>query len=233
MTVQLEVFVDPDTLARHVAAWLVARATAQTRPFLLALSGGSTPERLYRQLAAPAWRNLVPWNRVHLFWGDERFVPSDHPDNNQRMVREAMIARVPIPEDHVHPVPVDGTPGDAARRYEAVLRAFAVMRPGAPLFDVQLLGLGQDGHTASLFPDTDVLGEQDFWVAAIVGARPEPRITLTYPALNSSRDVAFLVTGAAKRDILRRLLAGDSALPAAHVRPAGAVTVFADRAAAA
>jgi 6-phosphogluconolactonase len=173
----------------------------------------------------------MPWARVHLFWGDERFVPPDHPDSNQRMAREAMIARVPIPPGNVHPVPVDGVPENAARRYEAALRAFAAKRPGEPLFDVQLLGLGPDGHTASLFPGAPALAESRAWVVAAVGAKPEPRITLTYPALNESDAVAFLVSGAEKRAILRRLLAGDAALPAAAVRPKGSVTVFADQAA--
>jgi 6-phosphogluconolactonase len=148
------------------------------------------------------------------------------------MAREAVIARVPIPAANVHPVPTDGAPEDAARRYEADLRAFAAGRPGDPLFDVQLLGLGPDGHTASLFPGTPALGERRSWVAAVLGAKPEARITLTYPALDSSGEVAFLVAGEEKRAVLRRLLEGDAALPAAGVRPAGPVTVFADRAAA-
>lgn len=232
MTRSVEVLADPGALAERVAAWLVERATARQGAFSLALSGGSTPKRLYEHLARIPWRDRMPWDRVHLFWGDERFVPPDHPDSNQRMVREAMIAHVPIPPANVHPVPVDGTPEGAAQRYEAELRAFAAGRPDEPLFDVQLLGLGTDGHTASLFPGTPALAERIAWVVAVVGVKPEPRITLTYPALDSSRDVAFLVTGAGKRTMLRRLCEGDAALPASGVRPAGAVTIFADRVAA-
>ena len=232
MTPTLEVLANPAALAEHVAAWLVARAAASRHSFSLALSGGSTPKLLYQALAMPPWRDRMPWERVHLFWGDERFVPPDHPDSNQRMAREAMIARVPVPAGNVHPVPTDGTPEDAARRYEAELRAFAAERPREPLFDVQLLGLGDDGHTASLFPGTAVLSERGAWVAAVVGAKPEARITLTYPALENSGDIAFLVAGEGKREALRRLRDGDSAVPAAGVRPAGPVTVFADRAAA-
>ncbi|HYZ31137.1 MAG TPA: 6-phosphogluconolactonase [Crenalkalicoccus sp.] len=231
MTPSLEILADPDALAERVAAWLSERATAKRGGFSLALSGGSTPKRLYQRLAAAPWRDRMPWGRVQLFWGDERFVPADHPDSNQRMTREAMIAQVPIPPGNVHPVPVDSTPEEAARRYEAELRAFAAERPGEPLFDVQLLGLGPDGHTASLFPGTPALAERRAWVVAVVGAKPEPRITLTYPALDDSGAVAFLVTGAEKRAILRRLLDGDAALPAAALRPRGDVLVFADRAA--
>ncbi|MCO6417395.1 6-phosphogluconolactonase [Siccirubricoccus sp. KC 17139] len=232
MTTAIEVLAAPDALAERVAAWLIEQASAKQGSFSLALSGGSTPERLYRRLAAAPWRDRMPWERVHLFWGDERCVPPDHPDSNQRMAREAMIAQVPIPPGNVHPVPVDGgSPEMAARLYEAELRAFAAERPGEPLFDVQLLGLGPDGHTASLFPGTAALAERSAWVVAVVGARPEPRITLTYPALEDSGAVAFLVSGAEKRAILRQLLEGDATLPAARVRPKGAVTVFADQAA--
>jgi 6-phosphogluconolactonase len=231
MIPSLEVLADPDALAERVAAWLTERAGAKPGGFSLALSGGSTPKRLYQRLAAAPWRERMPWGRLHLFWGDERFVPPDHPDSNQRMAREAMIARVPIPPGKVHPVPVDGTPEDAARRYEAELRAFAAERPGEPLFDVQLLGLGPDGHIASLFPGTPALAERRAWVVAVVGAKPEQRITLTYPALDDSGAVAFLVSGAEKRAMLRRLLDGDATLPAAAVWPKGAVTVFADQAA--
>jgi 6-phosphogluconolactonase len=231
MTPILEVLANPAALAEHVAAWLVARAAASRHSFSLALSGGSTPKLLYQTLAMPPWRDRMPWARVHLFWGDERFVPPDDPDSNQRMAREAMVAQVPIPPGNVHPVPVDGTPEDAARRYEAELRTFAAERPGGPLFDVQLLGLGPDGHTASLFPGTPALAERRAWVVAVVGARAEPRITLTYPALDDSAAVAFLVSGAEKRAILRRLLDGDTTMPAAALRPKGPVTVFADQAA--
>jgi 6-phosphogluconolactonase len=183
-------------------------------------------------MAQAPWRDRLPWERIELFWGDERFVPPNHPDSNQRMAREAMIAHVPIPPAQLHPVPTEGTPEQAARQYEAGLRDFATRRPGRPLFDLQLLGLGTDGHTASLFPGTPVLAERRALVATVVGAKPEPRITLTYPALDDSDAVAFLVTGAEKRVILRRFLDGDASLPSVGVRPRGMVTVFADRAAA-
>jgi 6-phosphogluconolactonase len=232
VTPLLEVLADPAALAERVAAWLLDRVLPTSGAVSLALSGGSTPRRLYRRLAGLPWRDRMPWQRVHLFWGDERLVPPGHPDNNQRMVREAMILHVPIPAENLHPVRTEGSPEAAARHYEAELRTFALRRPGEPLFDVQLLGLGVDGHTASLFPGHPALAERRTWVAPVIGETPQARVTLTLPALDNSRDVAFLVTGLEKRAILRRLLSGDAALPAAAVAPRRSITVFADRAAA-
>ena len=229
---RMEVAADAGALAEQAAAWLAGRVAAREGPVSIGLSGGSTPKRLYQLLAMPDWRDRLPWERIHLFWGDERFVPPDHPDSNQGMVRQAMLDHVPIPPGNIHPVPTDGTPESAAARYEEALRRFAGTRPGEPLFDIQLLGLGPDGHTASLFPGNPALQERQAWVLAVVGAKPEPRITLTYPALNSSRVSAFLVAGEEKREILAGLRAGDRALPAAGLGPMGPVTIFADRAAA-
>lgn len=232
MTQKIEVLAEPEALAERVADWLVRQAMARQGPISLALSGGSTPKLLYQKLAAMSWRDRMPWERVHVFWGDERFVAADHPESNQGMARQALLAHVPIPPGNIHPMPVDGTPEEAAGRYEAMLRAFAASRTGQPFFDVQLLGLGPDGHTASLFPGTPALKELDAWVTAVLGAKPEPRITLTYPALNSSREVVFLVAGSEKREALHRLRAGDRTIPAAVVDPPGTVLIFADRAAA-
>ena len=228
-----EISEDAGGLARHVAEWLIERAGASFGRFRIALSGGSTPKRLYECLAQGSLRERMPWDRIHLFWGDERFVPPDHPDSNYRMAREAMIERVPVPADQVHPMPWDGTPDEAAARYEALLRSEqgADLEPGRPLFDVTLLGLGEDGHTASLFPGTAVLEERERWVQAVIGAKPEPRLTLTYPALESSGVVAFLVTGRAKAEMLRRARAGDGTLPAGRLRPHGDLVWFVDRAA--
>jgi 6-phosphogluconolactonase len=187
-------------------------------------------------LASDEFRDRFPWDRTHLFFGDERFVPPDHKDSNFRMAREAMIAHVPIPDAQVHPWETSGDPEHAAIHYADVLKRFYgadTLDPARPLFDVQLLGLGEDGHTASLFPGVAALQEQMAWTAAVVGAKPEPRLTLTYPALNSSRWVAFLAPGAKKRDILARAIAGDEALPAVHVVPVGTRILFTDEAAAA
>jgi 6-phosphogluconolactonase len=232
----LEVLADPDALARRVADWLLEAALAKEGAFAVALSGGSTPKRLYALLASPAYLDKFPWSRTHWFWGDERFVPQDDPLSNYRMVREALLSHAPVPAANIHAVPIDGlTPDAAASAYETELKAFYgadTLDPARPLFDVNLLGLGPDGHTASLFPDTAVLAERKRWVAAVVGAKAEARITLTYPVLESSAHVAFLIAGHEKQAIFARLRSGDETLPAAHVRPIGDVTWFADQAAA-
>jgi 6-phosphogluconolactonase len=232
----LEVLADPDALARRVADWLLAAALETSGAFAVALSGGSTPKRLYALLASPAYLDKFPWSRTHWFWGDERFVPQDDPLSNYRMVREAMLSHAPIPPANIHAVPIEGLgPEAAASAYESELKSYygaERLDPARPLFDVTLLGLGPDGHTASLFPDTAVLAERERWVAAVVGAKAEDRITLTYPALESSAHVAFLIAGQEKREIFARLRRGDESLPAEHVRPTGDVTWFADQAAA-
>ena len=227
---------DGNALAHHVAEWLLEQALAKQGAFALGLSGGSTPETLYALLASPQFRDRFPWDRTHLFFGDERFVPPDHPDSNYRMAHDAMIAQVPIPAAQVHPWRTDGDPEQATLHYADVLKRFYgrdTLDPARPLFDVQLLGLGQDGHTASLFPGVAALSERTAWTAAGRGAKPEPRLTLTYPALESSRVVAFLVSGEGKQPVLARVIAGDKALPAVHVVPVGRRVLFTDRAAAA
>ena len=228
-------FPNPDALAWHVAEWLCARAAQVDRDFAVCLSGGSTPRRLYETLARPEMVRGFPWQRVHWFWGDERFVPPDHPDSNYRMVCEALLAHVPVPPSHVHPIPTVGMlPDEAAVAYEAELKrcyGAVALSPERPLFDVTLLGIGEDGHTASLFPGTAALEEKRCWVAAVVGPHKQPRITLTYPALDSSRAVAFLATGEDKREMVTRAQAGDLALPAARVRPLGELVWFTDEAA--
>ncbi|HEX3346591.1 MAG TPA: 6-phosphogluconolactonase [Acetobacteraceae bacterium] len=232
---KIEILADPEALAQRAAEWVVERALATSGRFAFNLSGGSTPKRMYQLLAQVPLRDRMPWDRVHLFWGDERFVPHDHPESNFRMANEAMIAHVSIPPAQVHGVPGEGDPDEAARAYEATLKAFYgadTLDPSRPLFDVTLLGLGEDGHTASLIPGTTALDETRAWVTTVRGARPELRITMTYPVLDSSRAVAFLVAGEAKRAMLARLRQGDRTLPAARVKPVGELLFFADRAAA-
>jgi 6-phosphogluconolactonase len=229
-------FESAEALARDVADWLCSLAQASERPFAVSLSGGSTPRRLYERLAAPETASRFPWNRVHWFWGDERFVPHDHPDSNFRMAREAFLSRVPVPAENIHPVPTEGTsPQDAAAAYETTLKSFygsPTLAPDRPLFGVTLLGIGDDGHTASLFPGQPALHETQRWAVAVIGAKSEPRITLTYPALDSSRDLAFVVTGSEKRPAVERAQAGDHAIPAGAIRPVGRLHWFTDRAAA-
>jgi 6-phosphogluconolactonase len=233
-TAHIETTADADALAHRAAMWIVDLAAPSRGRFALCLSGGSTPRRLYEVLAEHPFRNRMPWDRVHWFWGDERFVPWDHPDSNYGMVQKALLAKAPIPAENVHGIETKGTPAGAARGYERTLKSFygaGALDPERQLFDVLLLGLGPDGHTASLFPGTSVLEERERWVAEVVGVKQEARITLTYPVLDSSRHAAFLVSGADKCGILSRVLAGDTALPAARVHPAGSLSWFVDAAA--
>jgi 6-phosphogluconolactonase len=233
--VRLEVLSDAEALSRRMAEWLLEAAAAKHGVFTVALAGGSTPQRLYQLLAGSPHCDRFPWSRTHWFWGDERFVPHDDPQSNYRMVREALLSRAPIPRAHIHPIPTEGTPDEAASAYEHELKSFygaERLDPARPLFDVTVLGLGRDGHTASLFPDAAVLAERDRWVAAVVGVKAEARITLTYPALESSRNAAFLVTGENKRATLTRLRRGDRSLPAARLHPSGTLWIFGDAAAA-
>jgi 6-phosphogluconolactonase len=231
---RIEVLPDPAAVARHVAEWITAEALGTLGPFRMSLSGGSTPKALYTLLAADEFRTRFPWPRVSWYWGDERFVPYDHPDSNYRMTREAMLAYAPVPPENIHPVPTDGTAEEAALRYERTLQdtyGATVLNPARPLFDITLLGLGPDGHTASLLPGEPVLEERTRWVAAVSHGRPEIRITMTYPAIESSRYVAFLLAGKEKADIFKTIRAGNSQVPAARVRPVGELIWFADQAA--
>jgi 6-phosphogluconolactonase len=232
---RVEILEDPRALARHVAEWMTAAALAARGEFRVCLSGGSTPRGLYEMLASGEFLGKFPWRRVSWYWGDERFVAYDHRASNFRMAREAMLARAPVPAAKIHPMPVDGAPEDAALRYERMLQAdygASTLDAARALFDITLLGLGPDGHTASLIPGEPVLQERTRWVAAVSHGRPEVRITLTYPPLESSRHVAFLVAGEEKAEILASIRAGGSEVPAARLRPVGELVWFVDRAAA-
>ncbi len=232
---KVEILEDPLALARHVAEWLTATALASKGPFRVALSGGSTPKLLYEVLASDELRTRFPWQRVLWYWGDERFVPHDHPDSNYRMARESMLDKAPVPPENVFPVRVDGSPEEAAMRYERTLQQAyggAALEPMRPLLDINLLGLGPDGHTASLIPGEPVLQERKRWVVAVPHGRPEVRITMTYPVLESCRHAAFIVSGEAKAAIAAAILAGGSHVPAARIKPIGELIWFLDRAAA-
>ncbi len=225
---------DAGALAGHVAEWLTSLAEASDGRFCIALSGGSTPRRLYELLAADPFRGRLPWERTHLFWGDERFVPADHPESNLRMARLALLDHVPVPPGNVHPMPTSGTPSEAASAYQTTLQTYygaEALDMERPLFDVMLLGLGDNGHTASLFPGSAALDEALAWVAPVTEGVPQPRLTLTYPAIACSRQVAFMVAGADKAAAVRRVLEGDRSQPAARVSSAGELTWFLDRAA--
>jgi 6-phosphogluconolactonase len=233
---RLEILADPDALALRVADWLLSIANVQKGRFSVLLSGGSTPRRLYERLGRSPYRDAIPWSRIHWFWGDERFVPRSDPQSNYRMVYEAMLSQVPIAATNVHPIPTEGIdPQVAAAAYESELKSFYganCIDPKRPLFDVTLLGLGPDGHTASLFPGAPALEEREHWVAAVSDSHGLARITLTLPALDSSRNVAFLVEGDAKRNVVERFRRGDRDLPATHMRPVETLWLFADSAAA-
>lgn len=229
----LRVFDNPDALADGVADWIGtdAAATVATNAgrFVVSLSGGSTPKRLYEKLATRA----LPWDRMVWTFGDERFVPPDSPASNAGMVQAALFSRAPVSAATIHPFRTTGLTADqSATAYETLLRQLAGPAPTMPLFDLTLLGLGDDGHTASLIPGQPVVNERERWVAAVPHGRDNVRLSLTLPAIDNSRRVAFLVTGAGKRAMLDRILGGDTSLPAGRVRPEGDLVWFVDREAA-
>jgi len=232
---RVEILEDRRALARHVAEWMTNAALASKGPFRVALSGGSTPKMLYEFLASSEFRPRFPWDRVLWYWGDERFVPHDHPDSNYGMTVEAMLTRAPVPPQNVFPVPVTGAPEEAALRYERTLQEAyggTVLNPAKPLFDINLLGLGADGHIASLLPDGPALDERERWVVAVPHGRPEVRITMTYPVLESCRRAAFVVAGPEKSTIVGAVRTGESRVPAARFEPVGELLWFLDRSAA-
>jgi 6-phosphogluconolactonase len=232
----VEIVADPDALAQRAAERLIAAASETQGDFAIALSGGATARPLYELLARAPYREAFPWQRTHVFWGDERFVLKSDARSNSRMAYEALLSHVPIPATNVHAVPTEGmTPAEAALAYERTLKTYygaERLDPRRPLFDVALLGLGEDGHIASLFPATSALSERERWVVAVTEGVPEPRITLTYPPLENSALVLFLVVGEDKRAILARVCRGDEKLPAARLSPHGPVLWLADAAAA-
>jgi 6-phosphogluconolactonase len=220
----IEVYPDLESLSRAAATLLVEQANlavAARGRFSVALSGGGTPRRTYELLAAPPLRDQAPWDRVHVFWGDERCVPENDSRSNAGMARAAWLDRVPIPATQIHPMHCAADPAAAARQYEAQLREFFAGQP--PRLDLVLLGLGHDGHTASLFPGALVLAETERWVAAVYAAEADLyRVTLTAPLINQAALVAFLVAGDAKAEVLKAVLHGPrdpARLPAQLIQP--------------
>jgi 6-phosphogluconolactonase len=233
------IYPDLDALSRAALDQLLSileEAVRERGRFLIALSGGHTPEKLYRSWADRESRTA--WEKVHLFWGDERYVSKDDPASNYRMTQRALVSRVPIPAENVHrmPGPEDFAPSEAAAEaYESELRNFFGSAP--PVFDLQLQGLGGEGHTASLFPGSAALVEKSRWVRAVEApVQPPERLTLTPVVLNQGRKTFFLVSGEEKRAILHALQtepdSAESPYPAARIRPAGGVVWFLDQAAA-
>ncbi len=224
MDAKIVIAADPNALADEAARRFssLAREAVKSRgQFSVALSGGTTPEKLYRLLADRPYRARIPWTEVHLFWGDERCVPADDPDSNFALVKETLISRVPIPPENVHRMRGELDPGRAAQAYEHVLQDFF----GGPdvCFDLVLLGLGEDGHTASLFPGSPLLDETEQLVAPATTGKQDrlaQRITLTLPVINSARQVISLVSGKAKAAVVRSVVKGtDKSLPASRVQP--------------
>ncbi|MBI5418526.1 MAG: 6-phosphogluconolactonase [Deltaproteobacteria bacterium] len=232
-----------EELARAAAGrlWGIVRerAAAQCRPggsapgIHVALSGGETPRRTYELLSSEPYRGRFPWDRVHFYQVDERWVRPDDPLSNRRMLSEALLSRAPVPEGNFHAVDTAlSGPEEAARRYEELLRrAFPDPPGGFPRFDAILLGIGKDGHTASLFPGAKETSEERAWaIHAAGGDPPVPRVTLSLPVLSAAAQVIFLVSGKEKAEVLKRILSGKGEeLPAARVLPnRGKVTFLAD-----
>ena len=225
----LEVVKDGAALAARAAEIIAGRLKVARYPFRLLLSGGSTPRATYELLAG----REIDWDCAELFFGDERFVPPDHKDSNYRMVRETLLSSEFVNPRKVLAIPTDGSLQSAADRYDEILRqqyGAGTLEAGVPLFHLTLLGLGEDGHTASLLPGQPVLKEMDRWAAPVPQGRDEPRITLTYPALNSSELILFMVSGAGKRDALAQARGGIG--PAGGIKPQGEVLWLVDEAAA-
>jgi 6-phosphogluconolactonase len=223
---------DADAAAAELAAFIAGLIAAKrTGRFRFALTGGATPRPLYEKLAGMA----IDWRGVDFFWGDERFVPYDSDESNFAMARRILLSHIAVTDSQIHPIPVAGTLEAAAQSYEAVLKArygAALLDPARPLFDCLLLGLGADGHLASLLPGQPVLEERTGWAAPVPEGASRPRITLTYPALESSAVTVFFVTGSGKAEALRGARAGNPALPAGRFRPQGRLRWFVDKAAA-
>jgi 6-phosphogluconolactonase len=227
---------DADALAKAAAERVIARMDLNQGSIAICITGGSSPKRLYELLATDVYKRRIPWNRVHWFIGDERFVPAGDPLNNMGAARRIFLDRC-APPANVHAIPADAaTPDESARLYETTLKSFYRadrLEPTRPLFDIVLMGVGPDGHTASLFPGYPALAETERWVVGVPEAHAEPfvpRVTLTLPALGSCEEMLFEVTGKDKRAILTRVLAGED-LPAGRAYSVGKTTWLADRAA--
>ena len=238
MKPEVRIFADVTELSLRAAEATVERvndAARRSGRCSIVLSGGSTPRTLYRLLASQ-FREQIPWTHLHVFWGDERYVAPDDPRSNYRMAREALLDHVPCPPANIHPMPTGSATADvAAQNYERMLKTYFGHEP--PQFDLLLLGLGEDGHTASLFPGSPALAERTRWVVATeTPADPPLRLTLTLPVLARAATVYFLVAGSSKAQALHHILEGTAdanVYPAAGVRPEnGALKWWVDRAAA-
>ena len=233
----ISVYPDMESLSRAAADFFVdsaAQAVRDRQRFVVALAGGSTPRRTCELLAQSPCSPRVNWPAVHVFWSDERCVPPDHDLSNERMARRTLLDRVPIPPDQVHPFRCQGDPEKAALDYESLLIRF--FGPSPPRFDLVLLGLGRDGHTASLFPHTRALASTGRWTASVsLREIPPPRVTFSPALINHARAVLFLVAGVDKAHVLAEVLEGPrepDRLPAQLICPEGQTRWLVDREAA-
>lgn len=233
---KLIVETDAEALARAAAERVMARIAADAGRIAICLTGGSSPKKLYELLGSEAWRSRIPWERVHWFIGDERFVPESDPLNNMAVARAAILDRH-APAGRIHPIPTTAaTPDAAADAYARELKAFYggdQIDPARPLFDLVLMGVGPDGHTASLFPGYPEVEETRRWVVGVPKANVAPfvpRVSLTLPVLASCREMLFEIAGPDKRPILTRLLNGEN-LPALRARSNGETVWLVDKAA--
>ena len=224
----IEILPDAEALALRAAdvfAMAAQAAAAARGRFAAALSGGETPRALYRLLARQQFAQKVPWRRVHLYWGDERCVPPDDPASNYGMARDAFLKHVPLAAENVHRMRGEGDPDAAGLAYDEELRALARLeRPasGVPVFDLVLLGLGRDGHTASLFPHSPALDEEERFCVATEAPDGSPRLTVTLPVVNSARRVMVLVSGSDKAGMVAEVfesLRVPKAVPAQAIAP--------------
>ena len=221
----LRIYDDRASAARALAALVVTAAqsaVAARDRFTLVLCGGSTPRQAFR-LLADEYADDIDWSRTSIFWSDERCVPADHPDSNTKMAREALLDHVPLAFDRIYRIPTQLDPASAAQAYQAELVRFFESRGGIPRFDMMILGVGADGHTASLFPGSPALDEKKRWVvtATAENAPVKERITFTLPILNAAAHVVMLVLGEEKADAVARIFTGDDdpPLPAGRVQP--------------
>lgn len=233
---KLIVVADTEALAQAAAQRMMARISANPGRIAICLTGGSSPKKLYQLLGSDAWRDKIPWDRVHWFIGDERFVPESDPLNNMAIARATFLDRN-APADHIHPIPTTaGNPDASAEAYAHELQAFygsENLDPARPLFDLVLMGAGPDGHTASLFPGYPAIEETARWVVGVPRANVAPfvpRVSLTLPALASCREMLFEIAGHDKQPILTRLLNGET-LPAVRARSNGETVWLVDQAA--
>lgn len=237
MTSNKCIIIAPDlpALVEEAAQRIATRIEQAGNRAAICLTGGSTPKPVYERLATEPYRSAIPWDRTHWFWGDDRFVPTGDERSNAGLALGAFLDDVAVPAENIYPMPTaSSSPDEAAGLYQADLERFYgrdTLDPQAPLFDLILLGLGSDGHTASLFPGAPGLAETDRWVVGVAEAGLEPfvpRVSLTFPAMASTREMLFLVSGAGKQDVLGRVLTGED-LPAAGAYASGELVWLADR----